>query len=144
MDEHVRVLIQVRLEKCWEDLHSARLLLDNGLYRAAVNRAYYAVFHIATAALLTLDVTRRKHSGVQSAFAQYLVRPGIIEPEFYDIFKFARRLREESDYRDDLVALTADETADLLADAERFAQRMETYLSQAGALNQSGSEGDIE
>ena len=120
------------------------MLLKNGLYRAAVNRAYYAVFHAASAALLTLDVGRSKHSGVQGAFAQYLVRPGVIEPEFYNILKFARRLREESDYRDDLVELTARETGALLADAEKFVARVKHYLGKAGALEPDSGEGTIE
>ncbi len=134
MDEHVQILVGVRLEKSREDLASARLLLEHGLFRAAVNRAYYAVFHLAAAALLTLGEERSKHSGVQSAFGQFLVRPGIVEPEYYEILKFARKLREESDYRDDLVTLTAEETAALLADAERFVTRLERYLADAGAI----------
>jgi uncharacterized protein (UPF0332 family) len=144
MDEHTRVLIQVRLEKCREDLESARLLLEHGLFRAAVNRAYYAVFHVATAALLTVDVIRSKHSGVQSAFAQYLVKPGIVEPEFYETLKFARELREESDYRDDLLTLTFQETTSLLESAQRFVDRVESYLEQVGALEMVGDKGDPE
>lgn len=142
MEEHTRILILVRLEKGREDLVSARLLLEHDLFRAAVNRAYYAVFHVATAALLTLDVIRSKHSGVQSAFAQYLVKPGIIEQEFYETFKFARELREESDYRDDLVKLTAQETASLLKDAGRFVERIEGYLREVGAFEMVGNRGD--
>lgn len=144
MDEHTRVLIQVRLEKGREDLASARLLLEHDLFRAAVNRAYYAVFHVATAALLTVDVIRSKHSGVQSAFAQYLVKPGTIEQEFYETFKFARELREESDYRDDLLTLTVQETASLLEDARRFVDRIESYLREAGAFEMVGDREDLQ
>jgi len=44
-----------------------------------------------------------------------------------------------------LVALTWEETNELLADAERFVERMETYLSEVGALDLNGDEGeDIE
>ncbi len=134
MDERIRILVGVRLEKSREDLSSARLLLEHGLFRAAVNRAYYAVFHLAAAALLTLGKERSKHSGVQSAFGQFLVRPGLVEPEYYEILKFARKLREESDYRDDLVALTSEETAALLANAERFCARLERYLTDVNAV----------
>lgn len=140
MDEHDRILIGIRLEKCQEDLAGAELLLENGLYRAAVNRAYYAVFHIASAALFTLGVSRSKHSGVQGAFAEYFVRPGIIEPDYYNVLKYARKLREESDYRDDLSELTAEETASLLADAERFVSRMESYLAETGIFPTSSIE----
>ena len=135
MDEETRrIIIEVRLEKCKEDLQAAQELLRLGFLRAAVNRAYYGVFHITSAALLTLDVERSKHSGVQSAFSQYLVKPGRIEPEYSKIYARARRLREDYDYADELRDLDERITADLLADAERFVARMDRYLRKAGAM----------
>jgi len=98
-----------------------------------VNRAYYGVFHITSAGLLTLDIERSKHSGVQSAFSQYLVKPGRIEPEYNRIYARARRLREDYDYADELRDLDEKITADLLADAERFVARMEQHLRKVGA-----------
>ena len=49
MDENTRALVSIRVEKSQEDLHSAQVLLEHGLFRAAVNRAYYAVFHLVGA-----------------------------------------------------------------------------------------------
>ena len=135
MDEETRrIIVEVRLEKCKEDLQAARELLKLGFLRAAVNRAYYGVFHITSAALLTLDIERSKHSGVQSAFNQYLVTPGHIEPEYSRIYGRARRLREDYDYADELRDLDEKIAADLLADADRFVARMERYLREVGAV----------
>jgi len=135
MDEETRrIIVGVRLEKCREDLQAARELLKLGFLRAAVNRAYYGVFHITSAALLTLDIERSKHSGVQSAFSQYLVTPGHIEPEYSRIYGRARRLREDYDYADELRDLDEKIAADLLADADRFVARMERYLREVGAV----------
>jgi uncharacterized protein (UPF0332 family) len=135
MDEETRrIIVGVRLEKCKEDLQAARELLKLGFLRAAVNRAYYGVFHITSAALLTLDIERSKHSGVQSAFSQYLVTPGHIEPEYSKIYGRARRLREDYDYADELRDLDEKIATDLLADAERFVARMERYLREVGAV----------
>ena len=139
MDENTRALVGIRVEKSQEDLQSAQVLLEHGLFRAAVNRAYYAVFHLASAALLTVGEERSKHSGVQSAFGQFMVKPGHIEVEHYDTLKFARKLREESDYRDDLVTLTAEETAALLENARQFVSRVKRYLLDVGALEDKGS-----
>ena len=135
MDEETRrIIIGVRLEKCKEDLQAARELLRLGFLRAAVNRAYYGVFHVTSAALLTRDIERSKHSGMQSAFSQFLVKPGHIEPEYSKIYARARRLREDYDYADELRDLDEKVTADLLADAERFVARMEQYLRKVGAI----------
>jgi len=49
-----------------------------GEYRLALNRAYYAVFHLTPAVLANLDVMRHRHSGVESAFHEYLIKPGHI------------------------------------------------------------------
>ena len=135
MDEDTRrIIIGIRLEKCKEDLQAAQELLRLGFLRAAVNRAYYGVFHITSAALLTLDIERSKHSGMQSAFSQHLVKPGHIEPKYSKIYGRARRLREDYDYADELRDLDEKVTADLLADAEKFVVRMERYLREVGAI----------
>jgi len=46
-----------------EELETARDNIARGHYRAAVSRAYYAVFYIASAALFSQSVVRGKHSG---------------------------------------------------------------------------------
>jgi len=100
MDEYTRIIVEVRLEKAKEDLATARELLPLGRLRGAVNRAYYAVYHITTALLLTENIERSKHSGVQSAFSQFFVKTGKIEPEYARILAAARKAREDSDYGD--------------------------------------------
>lgn len=82
--------------------------------------------------MLNLDIERSKHAGVQSAFSQYLVKPGRIEPEYSKIYTRARRLREDYDYADELTDLDEEVSADLLADAEKFVARMERYLREVG------------
>ena len=66
-----RTIIRVRLDKAHDDLAMAHVLLHAGGRRAAVNRAYYTVFHVASAALLWLDVERTKHSAVQASFKKF-------------------------------------------------------------------------
>jgi uncharacterized protein (UPF0332 family) len=55
-----RATISARLSRAHEDLASARDSLARGYLRTAVNRAYYAVFHAASAALFWLDIERAK------------------------------------------------------------------------------------
>ena len=116
-----------------EELETARDNIARGHYRAAVSRAYYAVFYIASAALFSQSVVRGKHSGVESAFSEYLVKPGHVEVEFGRLYQKARRQREEADYAEDV---TVDEAIarQTLADAERFTDRLERFLKDAGAL----------
>jgi uncharacterized protein (UPF0332 family) len=133
VEEHTRAYAQLRLERAREELETARDNIAHGHFRAAVSRAYYAVFYMASAALFSRSVQRAKHSGVESAFSQYLVKPGDIEPEFGRLYQRARRQREEADYADEasIDEATARQT---LADAERFVDRLERFLRDVGAL----------
>jgi len=65
---------------------------------ASSSRAYYAVFHIMQAALLTKNLTYKKHSGVISAFSKQFIKTGIFPKEFARYIKSLRSDRETSDY----------------------------------------------
>jgi len=70
---------------------------------------------------------------VQAALSRFLVRPGLVEEEYKDIYRALRKAREESDYELRFVP-EPDEVAQLLEDAERFVARMEAFLREQGAL----------
>ncbi len=88
---------------------------------------------MASAALFAKSIVRSKHSAVEAAFSQYLVKPGEIEPEFSRIYQMTRRQREEADYADEPV-VDEDSAKQILADAERFVDRLERYLREMGIL----------
>ena len=127
MDENTRELIKVRLEKAEEDIKTAVELLSLKRYRATVNRAYYALFGITTALLLTKKLERSKHSGVEAAFNQHFIKAGIVEVEYGRIFDYVRKKREECDY-------TAKSTIDkgtaekIVKDSKKFIRRIKEYL----------------
>lgn len=127
MDENTRELIKVRLEKAEEDIKTAEELLSLKRYRAVVNRAYYALFGITTAVLLTKKIERSKHSGVEAAFNQHFIKTGIIEIEYGKIFDYVRKKREECDYT---AKSTIDrETAEkIVKDSKKFIKRIKEYL----------------
>ncbi len=81
--------------------------------------------------LLSQDISRRKHSGVRSAFAQYFVKPGLIEPRYSRMLGNAFNVRLDSDYNidssPDLVL-----AEDTLRNAEQFVERALTYLQAEG------------
>lgn len=133
MEERVRAYAQLRLERAHEELETVRHNIAHGHFRAAVSRAYYAIFYMASAALFSQSIQRAKHAGVEAAFSQYLVKTGQIEPEFSRLYQQARRQREEADYAEDLVIDEAT-AKQILTDAERFVERIERYLREQGAL----------
>jgi len=134
VDENTKLVIGMRLERCRDDMETARLLIEQGKYRQAISRAYYAVFAIASAALLVFDVRFHKHSAVESAVHQRLVKPGLIEPEYGRIYSQAFKHRLEADYKDE-AQFSEEKACQILDDAERFVARLEEYLKSVKAID---------
>ncbi|MFQ5857519.1 MAG: HEPN domain-containing protein [Anaerolineae bacterium] len=125
--------LREKLARSHEDLTEARDLLEQGKYRFSVNRAYYAAFHIVSATLAMMGHDRSKHSGVESAFHQYLIKPGLIEMEHGTTYKLARKWREDADYA--IGATFSEETAgDILEQCEQLVHRLEQFLHERGWL----------
>ncbi|WP_423792463.1 HEPN domain-containing protein [Methanocaldococcus indicus] len=60
--------IQALMEIAEENLSASKILFENKLYRDAIARAYYAIFHSAKALLLTKNINPKKHAGVIKMF----------------------------------------------------------------------------
>lgn len=88
-----------QLESAEEALDDAEYLLQGGRYKATANRAYYAMFHAAMAALMRSggDLPRT-HGGVTNQFGLHYVRAGIIDPELAETLQDNYELRRKSDY----------------------------------------------
>jgi uncharacterized protein (UPF0332 family)/predicted nucleotidyltransferase len=132
MDENAKIQIRIRMERALDDLDTAQKLLGLGKFPRAVATAYYAVFALTSAVLLTLDLVRAKHSGVEAAFSEYFIHGKRLEEEYKDIFVKARKEREAADY--EYKTYTEDEAKQIVAQCERFVTRMQRYLHDAGAV----------
>lgn len=98
--EHVRVLVERRIQQAAECLEDGRCLLSAGRgARTAVNRAYYAAFYAVLALLQTVGKTPRKHKGVLTFFDTELIRTGLLPKELSEAFHRLFNARQEDDYR---------------------------------------------
>ena len=68
------------IELAQEELRAADTLLEAGLHRIALTRAYFAVFHAVRARLYVEGLEPRSHGGAQQLFNLHFVRPGIYVP----------------------------------------------------------------
>ena len=93
-----------RLERSQEDLQCAEKLFNDGHFRAANNRAYYAIFHAIRAALALKSVDSSKHSGVISEFRKIYIKSGSIPAEVSQMIGAAFTIRNASDYDDMFIA----------------------------------------
>ncbi|MBI3764077.1 MAG: HEPN domain-containing protein [Chloroflexi bacterium] len=132
-----------RVERGREELAEARSLFERAKYRMSLSHSYYAVFHIVSATLFVTGIERTKHSGIEAAFVQHLVKPGTLEIEHGETFKLARKWREDADYTigKEFTETTARE---ILERCERLFTRLETYLRDHSHLPPELSPGQTE
>ena len=101
----------IYMRKAESALDSARLLLEADHTDDACNRAYYAMFDAAHAALFALGVEEIKapiktHNGLVAKFGQHLVLGNHLAPEHGEDFNAVQRLRQIADYSGDHVSRT--------------------------------------
>lgn len=85
--------IKLLIEKAQRRINVAIRLLNEKCPEDAINRAYYAVFYAALAALLTKGLRTRRHSTALSLFGYYFVRTGEIEKEYARIYRKLKEIR---------------------------------------------------
>jgi len=134
VDAETKALVAKKMERAQDDLRFAKSLQTQGGYRQAISRAYYAIFAAASAALLTQGITRKKHSGVESAFNQYLAHTNLVERQLAATYRDAFNARLDAAYSD-LIEFGAARAEEGLANAEEFVQHIEQFVHEQTALD---------
>jgi len=114
------------MSKAQRALTSARTLLQDGDSDGACNRAYYAMFDAARAALIASRAPvppeiAKTHSGLISAFSLHLVKPGRFPVALGKSFNKVEDLRLVADYKGDLIDTE---------DAEWAVKQSELFVAQ--------------
>lgn len=120
---------QELLAKAIQAASSAKVLLDTGDADGACNRAYYAMFDAARAALLASGApvepeAVRTHTGLISAFSLYLVKTGRIPVELGKALNRVEELRLVADYKGDPVE--KEDATWAVSQARIFVEAMQT------------------
>lgn len=116
---------------------SAKVLLDTGDADGACNRAYYAMFDAARAALLASGAPvepeiAKTHNGLISAFSLHLVKTGRVSVELGKALNKAEELRIVGDYKGD--PIEKEDAAWAVGQAQAFVQAMRaTFLPKTSS-----------
>ncbi len=118
---------QELMAKAQRALTSAQTLLDDQDTDGACNRAYYAMFDAARAALLAIAAPvppeiAKTHSGLISAFSLHLIKTGKLPTELGKALNKVEGLRLVSDYKGDSISLEDSQWA--VAQATVFVQEI--------------------
>lgn len=122
------------MAKARRALASAYKLLQDNDGDGACNRAYYAMFDAARAALITSNAPvppeiAKTHSGLIAAFSLHLVKPGLFPLELGKAFNKVEDLRLVADYKGDLIG--EDEARWTVQQAQAFVEEIERRFAGA-------------
>ncbi len=129
-DKYYNELVSLRMARAEELLADAKSMFQNGSYKSANNRAYYAMEKAINALLIHKHVEAKTHSGAMKMFNVKYVRAGngYFMEEDYRIVAKAEQIRNVSDY-DDFYIASRDETQTQIENAEYLVHKVKEYFS---------------
>jgi uncharacterized protein len=128
-DEEAARVVAFWLDKADAALASARAERLAGWIDFSINRAYYAAFYAASAALLHRGRSFNRHSGVRAAIHRDLVKSGRIHAEWGRAFDRLFEGRQRADYLA-FGEFEPPEAEKLIMDAEGFVGAMHTLVGR--------------
>jgi uncharacterized protein (UPF0332 family) len=127
--DNIQALVRSRLGQADDALNAARILLEQHSDRAAVNRAYYAMFYAVLALLALRKQETSKHTGAISLFDREFVKPGVFSRDLSQWLHRAFRQRLAADYAP-LRTVSDEEAQQIFNEARTFVAQVREHLAQ--------------
>ena len=122
------------MQKAERKLEAADELYRSEYYEDAVSRAYYAVFHVVQALLLTEGQKADTHKGVVTLFSLLFVKTGKFSRDMGKYVVNLKDDRESGDY--EVFSYIDRETAETAREeARKFIEESKAYLGRLGMGN---------
>ena len=118
-----------RMKKSHENYITAELLLKEGDYDTALNRAYYSIFHIINALLILDNLNFKSHSAVIAKFRETYIKTNIFDKNMSVIIGGLFEDRNDSDYTDFFWASKEDAEIQV-ENAKIFIDRIKPYIEK--------------
>ena len=123
--------LQALINKAKDSLGAARSLIRDGYHDFAASRAYYAMFYVAEAMLMSLGQSYNKHSAVISAFGREYAKTGLVDSKYHRWLIDAQDFRNIGDYGID-VHISKDDAESACQWADQFIKHAENILIDQG------------
>jgi len=95
-----KALVDYRIEKAWATFEEAQKVAGISLWDLAANRLYYALYHAASALLLSDGLTSHTHKGLVTQISLNYVKEGKLTAEDGKLIRQLFNMRHEGDYED--------------------------------------------
>jgi len=120
-------LAKYRLGQAADCLRAAKSNLKLELYKDALNRSYYCIFH-SMRAVLALDMyDAKKHSGIISEFHKSYIKTEKFDKRFSTIIRQSFTIRNRSDY-EDFYVVAKDDVVQQINNAREFMTAAMEYV----------------
>ena len=131
MDNEMQELMKYRFNRAVETLTVAQALLENGNYRDANNRSYYAVYYAIKAVYALKGKDFKKHKTLIAEFNKEFVATEIFPRSLGRKISTLALIREQSDYNDFYIA-SKQESEQQVEIAEELVAAVREYLEKCG------------
>jgi len=125
-DDEQATAIELELGHARSAHRAAQLLRDSGLYNDALNRLYYALYHVVTALLLSAGVEPRRHRALPGLLGTHFGH--LLGPVEQAIVARAATWRDLADYERTWQA-NAEVTKQAFSEIEPLIERLQQLLA---------------
>jgi len=127
-EEERKQLVQAKVADAFQMIEVAKVNYQYEFYNSAINRLYYACFHIASAALVSVGIDEvKRHEGVRNLFSLHFIKSGKISIEWSHFYSYMFSCRSEADY-DNFVNYSKEEIEELLPQVETFVNEVNSLI----------------
>ena len=117
------------MRKSEEKLNAAKTLFREGFVDDAISRAYYSMFHAASAVLFAEGITVESHSALKTMFGLHFVKTGKIDKKYGRWLNKLKDERENGDY-DIFTSFEREDAKKDINEVEEFLSEMKRFLIQ--------------
>lgn len=127
--EERQILVSMQVERAHRFMEQADEMMALGYSDMAVNRYYYACFHIVQALFIQKEIVAHTHSGMLTQFSNHFVRTELVQLEDGSFLARLFQLRQKADYNC-AYDISKEEALSLKEPTHKFIDKVETLIKE--------------
>lgn len=127
--EERKILVDMQVERAHRFINQADEMMDMGYSDMAVNRFYYACFHIVQALFIKKEIVAHTHSGMLTQFSLHFVKTKKVSLEDGSFLARLFQLRQKADYNC-AYDITKEEALSLKEPTHQFVEKIEILIKE--------------
>ena len=128
-EESRKALIAYRMQRAYDTMKEAEVMIRETFYNAAINRMYYACYYATVALLLKYNIQTQTHNGVKTMLGLHFVSTGKLPLRIGKTFTTLFEKRHSGDY-DDFMFCDKEMVDELFPQAELFIKSVDELLKE--------------